>query len=117
MKIISTLTRIYVNDIEPALKFYEAVFGLKVTSRYESAGLEMAEVGNFLFIAGREEALRFVKRVSVTVVVDAVDEFRPQLEAAGAQILRMPQPGPAGKSMIVRHPDNLTVEYIERLVK
>ncbi len=115
MQVLKVLTRICVSELEPVVSFYEKALGLKASKPDEQPGLglESAEVGNFLFMAGNDRELRFAKRIFATFVVDSVEEFKNYLEGQGVQIVRAPQPSPCGVNMIVRHPDGLAVEYVE----
>lgn len=115
MKIIKTLTRIYVSEMDNTLKFYESLLGVKAGIRfsYQAMGLELAEVGNLLIIAGPDSALDMIRETQVTFLVDSIDQFKLYLESSGCEILRGPQQVPTGKNMTVRHPDRAVFEYVE----
>jgi len=59
MNIKQVLTRVYVNDIDPAIDFYEKLFNEKCANRFEykEAELELARVNDILIIAGSNIAL------------------------------------------------------------
>lgn len=115
MKVLSILTRVYVEDMQAALVFYEGLLNLKATLRfsYPEVGLELAQVGVFLLIAGSQQALRSFRDTTATMLVDSLSEFRTYLEANGAVLLRGPKQVPTGSNMTVRHPDGIVVEYVE----
>jgi len=113
--ILRTLTRICVNDLENTLRFYERLTGKTAALRFAmpAAGLELAQVGDVLIIAGKDDALRPVRATNATFLVDSVEEYLQFLIANGGTILRSPQKVPTGINMTVRHPDGLIVEYVE----
>lgn len=118
MKIIKVLTRLYVNDINNAKAYYEKLLKTNVGIEFkiQNMGLELAEVGDFLLIAGTEEALRPFRNTVVTILVDSVDEYKTYLESQGATILRGPSQVPTGRNMTVKHPDGIIMEYVEHSV-
>jgi predicted enzyme related to lactoylglutathione lyase len=115
MKILQTLSRLYISDLNSALEFYETLFGTPAAMRFEipSIGLELAQIGDILLIAGTDEALKSFRSTQATFLVDSLDEFRVYLEEKGAEILRGPDKVPTGRNMTVRHPDGSVVEYVE----
>ncbi len=76
-------------------------------------GLELAQVGDILLIAGSEEALKPFRNTQATMLVDSLDEFKVYLEEKGAEIIRGPDKVPTGRNMTVRHPDGSVIEYVE----
>ncbi len=116
MKVNKVFTRIYVNDMDSALHFYEMLLGKKARPRvhYPKMNLELAFVGSLLLVAGTEEELRPFKDIKATFLVDSVDEFAEFLKESGAHIIGRPEHVPTGKNMIARHPDGTLVEYLER---
>jgi hypothetical protein len=60
MKILKTLSRLYINDLNQALGFYEELLGTSSSLRFEmpQIGLELAQLGDILLIAGSDEALK-----------------------------------------------------------
>lgn len=115
MKVLKILSRIYVNDLSEYLDFYEALLGLKVELRFvmPQAGLELAQIGNILIIAGNEESLKPFRNTQATILVDSIDQFKAFLEKRGSQIIRGPSEVPTGINMTVRHPDGSIIEYVE----
>ena len=113
--ILRTLTRVCVNDLENTLRFYERLTGKPAALRFAlpAAGLELAQVGDLLIIAGKDAALQPVRATNATFLVDSVEEYLQFLIANGGTILRSPQEVPTGINMTVRHPDGLIVEYVE----
>jgi predicted enzyme related to lactoylglutathione lyase len=118
MKTIKTLSRIFVHDIDPAIKFYEKLFDLKVELRFSYAEkhLELAAVGNLLIIAGKKKDLAPFKETRFTILVDSLKEFKTFLLENGAVIIRDITTVPTGKNMTFRHPDGTIAEYVEHTV-
>jgi len=115
MKVIRIATRVYVNKLDLALSFYENLLGKKADMRftYPEVGLELAAVGDFLLLAGSEEALKPFKDTKVTLLVDSIEEFKSYLEENGAKIVRDIKNVPTGKNMTVEHPDGSIFEYVQ----
>ena len=115
MKVFKTLIRVYVDDLDSALSFYENLLGIKVRSRfgYPEMKLELATVGDILIIAGSREALKPFQDTNGTFLVDSVEEFRNYLEQRGGKIIRGIKDVPTGRNMTVQHPDGAVIEYVE----
>jgi predicted enzyme related to lactoylglutathione lyase len=115
MKILKTLSRLYVNDLNQVLEFYEELLDTPVAMRFkmQQIGLELAQVGNILLIAGSDEALKPFRSTQATFLVDSLDEFKAYLEEKGAKIIRGPNKVPTGRNMTVRHSDGSVIEYVE----
>lgn len=115
MKVLRTLIRIYVEDLDSAVDFYEKLLGVKCDLRflYREVGLELASVGQFLLLCGSAEALKPFHDTQATLIVDSVDEFKQFLEQNGTEIIRGTKVVPTGKNMTVKHPDGAIVEYVE----
>lgn len=115
MKILQTLSRFYVNDLNSALEFYEELLGSPAAMRFKipQIGLELAQIGSILLIAGSDEALKPFRSTQATFLVDSLDEFKAYLEEKGAEILRGPDKVPTGRNMTVKHPDGSVIEYVE----
>lgn len=115
MKILQTLSRLYINDLNSALEFYEELLGTPASMRFEipQIGMELAQIGDILLIAGSDEALKPFRSTQATFLVDFLDEFEAYLEQKGAEILRGPARVPTGRNMTVRHPDGSVIEYVE----
>lgn len=115
MKIIKTLIRVYVEELDSALSFYENLLGIKTDMRFTllQNNLELASVGNILLIAGSEQNLKPFQDTKGTFLVDSVDEFKYFLEQNGGKILRGPNNVPTGKNMTVEHPDGAIFEYVQ----
>lgn len=115
MKVLKTLSRVYINDLNPSIEFYEELLGTAAPMRFEipQIGLELAQVGDILLIAGSDEALKPFRSTQATMLVDSLDEFKTYLEEKGAEIIRGPNTVPTGRNMAVRHPDGSIIEYVE----
>ena len=115
MKVLKTLSRFYVNDLSSAVEFYEGLLGTPTAMRFEipQIGLELAQIGDILLIAGTDEALKPFRSTQATFLVDSLDEFKAYLEEKGAEIIRGPSKVPTGRNMTLRHPDGSVIEYVE----
>lgn len=115
MKIIQTLNRFYVSDINAAVDFYEKLLdetcGMRF--RYPQINLELAQVGGILLIGGPEEALKPFKGTQATFLVDSVTQYKEFLLRNGAFVVRDILKVPTGLNMTVRHADGTIVEYVE----
>lgn len=117
MKVLKTLSRLYVNDLTSALEFYEELLYTPAAMRFEipQIGLELAQVGDILLIAGSDEALKPFRSTQATFLVDSLDKFKAYLEEKGAEIIRGPSKVPTGRNMTLRHPDGSVIEYVEHI--
>lgn len=115
MKVEQILNRFYVRDITPAIAFYENMLGQKCCLRFEypEAGLELAQVGTILILAGTDEALAPFADTRATFIVDSVSEFREFLLESGATVVRDLRKVPTGRNLTVQHADGTVVEYVE----
>lgn len=115
MNILKTLIRVYTNDIESTIKFYESLFNLKVLLRFkmEDAGLELASVSNILIISGTDESLKPFINTNATFLVDSISEYKKLLLSNNCKILKDIAKVPTGFNMTVSHPDGLIIEYVE----
>jgi predicted enzyme related to lactoylglutathione lyase len=109
------LTRIYVNEIQTAIDFYEKLTNEKCANRFEykQARLEIARVNNLLIIAGSDEALEPFRNTVATILVDSITEYKDFLIDNGATILQDIQQVPTGFNMTIRHNDGVIIEYVE----
>ena len=115
MKVIKTMSRVYVHDMNGAVMFYETLCGEKcnLRFRYDEMKLELAGVGPLLIIAGTDEALAPFRGTSFTMRVDSIEEVKSYLLGNGAVIERDVRKVPTGWNMTARHADGTTVEYVE----
>ena len=115
MEILKKLVRIYVNDLDSAIAFYQKLTKHTVNRRFEMPqnGLELASIDDLLLICGKEEDLNPFKQTNATFLVDSLDEFKDFLESVGSTIIREPSQVPTGKNMTVKHPDGMVAEYVE----
>lgn len=115
MKVEHVLTRVYANDADAAVNFYENLFKRKCDSRfsYEEMGLEIAKVGGVLIVAGPASALEPFRETRATFLVDSVVQCKAWLLENGAEVLSDIKKVPTGFNMTVRHPDGMVAEYVE----
>jgi predicted enzyme related to lactoylglutathione lyase len=116
MKIQQILNRIYVNEMNQAVLFYENLLGEKCTMRFEHKQfhLEVAQVGSILLIGGSDEVLTSFRNTKATFVVDSILEFKDFLLKNGATIMKDIKKTPTVINMIVQHADGTIVEYVEQ---
>lgn len=119
MKVLKTLPRVYVDNLDYAVIFYEKLYNTKESIRFKMpvSGLELAQVGDILILCGSEDALKMYRNTRYTLLVDSVEEYKIHLEQAGASIIREPKQVPTGVNMTVQHPDGSIVEYVEHTSK
>ena len=117
MNIKRILTRIYVNEINPAIDFYERLTNEKCANRFEykPAGLEIARINNLLIIAGSDDTLKPLKNIAATILVDSIIEYKDFLIKNGAAILQDIQQVPTGFNMTIKHKDGVAIEYVEHI--
>ncbi|MCO7125507.1 VOC family protein [Sporolactobacillus shoreicorticis] len=115
MKIKKTYFRMYVSNLDEVLPYYEKLLGIHPDLRfkYPEMHLELASIGDFLFVAGKSEDLKTFNTTKVTFMVDALDDFLIYFEQNNFEIIREPRIVPTGKNVTVRHPDGLIAEYVE----
>ena len=115
MNINQVLTRVFVNDMNTAIEFYEKLFNKKCVSRfiYQEVELELAQVDNILLICGSEESLKPFLDTKATFSVDSIIEYKNYLLTHGATIIRDIKKVPTGMNMTIKHPDGTIIEYVE----
>ena len=117
MKILQVLTRVYLSreQLETNVAFYESLFGERcgVRESYPEVGIEAAQVGSILLIAGSDQALGPLKATQANFLVDALSEWKDYLEKNGAIILEGPKQAPTGMEMRVKHPDGTWIKYVQ----
>jgi predicted enzyme related to lactoylglutathione lyase len=115
VKVIKTLARVYVNDMEAAIPFYETLCGEKCGLRfkYSEMNLELAGIGSLLVIAGTDDALEPFRSTLFTMRVDSIREIKDYLVSHGGVIERDIAKVPTGFNMTARHADGTKVEYVE----
>ncbi len=115
MKVIQILSRIYVNEIDTAIHFYEKLLLEKCSSRFEypQVKLEIAQTSNILLIGGSDEALKPFIDTTATFLVDSVEEFKEFLLKNDATIIRDIRQVPTGLNVTLRHKDGTIIEYVE----
>lgn len=113
MEILGATLRVCVDDIETAIPFYERLAGGRAL-RFERGGVQVAAVGCFLLMSGPPAELDLLRKVAATIAVTDVEEAHKTLTELGADIIAGPVPTPAGRNLIVRHPDGAVYEYVDR---
>lgn len=117
MRVLNILSRVYLggDELDRAISFYEHILDMTCRLRFTHPrlGLELAQVGSVLLIAGSMDDLDPVNLTHMTFLVDSINDFRGKLVSEGAVILEGPNDVPTGLNMRVQHPDGTIVEYVE----
>ena len=104
------LARVFVSDLDAAMPLYQELAGTTEVRRFGFRGVELAQVGPFLLLAGDTAAYR---DRTATLLVESLTPVLAALQAAGAEVVEGPSPAPNGARLIARHPDGAVFEYIE----
>lgn len=114
MKILKIVNRIYVNELDKAVPFYEELFQTKATRfNYWDKKLDIAAIGDFLLVSGTDEALALVRDTAICFLVDGIHDYKTWLLENGAVIRHDITKDFSGYNMIVQQPDGTVVEYVE----
>ncbi|WP_323173630.1 hypothetical protein [Natrialba sp. PRR66] len=117
MEILNVLTRVYLEPakFESTIAFYQELFNQEpeIKFAYEEMGLELAQIGSVLLIAGSEERLEPFLDTQATILVDELENCREFLSSHGATIVEEPKSVPTGWNMLVKHPDGTLCEYVQ----
>lgn len=89
MDILGATLRIYVDDLDKAIPFYEGLAGGEAL-RFERGGVQAAAIGCFLLMSGPESQLEVLRKVAATIAVSDVEETRHVLGSLGADIIAGP---------------------------
>lgn len=116
MNVKQILNRIYVNEMDQTVAFYENLLDEKCSMRFEHKQfhLELAQVGSILIICGTDEVLKSFRDTQAAFIVDSIIEFKDFLLENGATIMKGVKETPTGLNMIVKHFDGTIVEYVEQ---
>lgn len=106
----SVLARVYVDNIDDALPFYQELTGLGEQKRFTYRGMRLVKIGVFLLVQGADTKIR---SHAATVDVTDVETVAQIIEHAGGKLLEGPAAGPNGPRLIAAHPDGTIVEYIQ----
>lgn len=114
MKLLRIVTRIYVNELDKAILFYEELFQTKATrfNRWDKK-LDIAAVGDFLLVSGTEEALSLERDTALIFLVDDIHAYKAWLLDKGAVIRQDITGDFSGYNMTVQQPDGMVVEYVQ----
>jgi predicted enzyme related to lactoylglutathione lyase len=115
MKVLQYFTRICVENMDEALKFYENLLGEKCANRflYAEMNLEISRVGSFLIISGSGKDLLPFRATGATLVVDSVSEFRDYLLTNKGKIVRDIKKVPTGYNCTIQNSDGTVIEYVQ----
>jgi hypothetical protein len=113
MAVLTTYARIYVDDLDTALPTFAALTGAQPGLRFTYRGVELANIGDYLLVAGGSEALAPFRNVQATSIVENLDEVLAVVAREGGETLDGPNDVPTGRNLTVRHPGGAVVEYVE----
>ncbi|GAA2710294.1 hypothetical protein GCM10010315_09910 [Streptomyces luteosporeus] len=113
MPALATLARVYVDDLDVALPTFVALTGEQPRLRFSYRDLDLASVGDYLLLAGSEEALAPYRGTHATAIVESLDQVLELTEQHGGKILDGPNEVPTGRNMTVLHPGGATIEYVQ----
>ncbi|MGW7351526.1 VOC family protein [Streptomyces sp. Z26] len=113
MEILGTSLRVCVDDLDAAIPVYEKLTDAEA-ARFRSGPVSVAAVGPFFLMSGPQEHLDILRKITATLAVRDVDDAVTDLRTVGAEIIAGPQPSPAGRTLIARHPDGSVFEYVDR---
>lgn len=108
--ILGAPARIYVDDIDAALPFYQALGAPDEPDRFANRGMRLAKAGAVLLV---EEADDRARSHAASIAVCHVDEVVRAVNDGGGTVLDGPAPGPNGPRLVVRHLDGAVVKYVE----
>ncbi|MES2338887.1 MAG: VOC family protein [Pseudomonadota bacterium] len=117
MRILNILARrcLPLERFDAAVMFHETLIGQRARLRfdYPEYDLKLAQVASLLFIGGSAESLAPFAATDVTFLVDDIAGWQRHLPGMGATIVEPVKIVPTGWNMLVRHPDDTLVEYVE----
>ncbi|WP_094191665.1 VOC family protein [Streptomyces katrae] len=113
MPALTTLARVYVDDLDVALPTFVELTGEQPRLRFAYRDLTLASIGGFLLLAGTKEALAPYRGTHATALVESIDQVVRLTERDGGEILDGPNEVPTGRNLTVRHPGGATIEYVE----
>jgi predicted enzyme related to lactoylglutathione lyase len=108
--ITEVIVRVFVDDLDAAVPFYERLADGAEAKRFAFRDVELASVGPFLLLSGNTAAYR---DRTATLVVKDLGPVLAAIESAGGEAVEGPAPGPNGERLIARHPDGSVFEYIQ----
>lgn len=115
MNVLAVVPRLYVSDLQTHLEFYKILLRQEKPQEFQMNGTHVIRFTNLLLIEEVDEPLK--KRVAVTIVIDNLQEVKKLILNYNGVIITEPIQIPTGMKMIVRHPDNNIIKYIEPTLK
>ena len=104
-----------IDEIDAAIETYETLLGQspRLCFDYPEKQLRIVQIGQILLIGGSAAALEAFQATTMTFLVSDLSAYSDYLPMIGATIVRPIQTVPSGRNMLVRHPDDSLVEYVE----
>ncbi len=114
MAVLATFARMYVNDLDAAIKALDdcGVSGVRLRFGH-AAGLQLALVGDVLVLAASNEMLQPFRTTDLTVIVDDLEDAIGAAKAGGAIISRDPAYQAVGRNVTLSFPAGPVVEFVE----
>ncbi|WP_227979253.1 VOC family protein [Nocardia spumae] len=113
MRILKTYARLFVTDPDRAVPIYEQLVGAPADLRFRFERAEIAAIGDFLVVAGPDEAIAGYRDTIGPVIVDDLTAVREFLAGIGGTVLGEPVTSPTGDVLYARHPDGTQIEYVQ----
>ena len=121
MNILEAYTRVFVDSdkFTSTIMFYEQLTQghSRFRTNYDAIHLQIADVfsahATFLILAGTPEARKPFENIPLTLRVDDIQAVIRELDSLGAEQVTKQASGPTGVNVHYRHPDGLTVEYVQ----
>jgi len=111
MKVLKVLPRLVVDDLDTAVRAFEAVIGDTAT-RFSSGDLNLAKIGD-LVLAQPPDSKPNLKQIQVVFVVDDVEEVASLLAAQNIEIVEPLGATGIGRRIVARGSATALVEYTE----
>lgn len=115
MKVFKTYSRMYVNDIDASISFYERLLGESCSQRFKYAemDLELANIGPVIIIAGSDDALKEYRATNATFIVDSVQEVKDFIVQDGGAVVRDIRAVPTGFNVTMKNRDGSVIEFVQ----
>lgn len=121
MKVLNVLTRQHLElaQFDAAVGFYEGLLEQEARLRLTvlDGRLRIAQVASMLLIGADAPLLAAIDGIRAAYLVEDIAAFAEHLPRQGATIVEPLATIATGRSMLVRHPDGMLVEYVEHLRK
>ena len=111
--VIKIYSRVFTNDTDASLTFFEPLLGIKPDYRFKMGELEITGLGDICLVAGTNEVLDPIRQTRGPFIVDDLEKTKSLLLKGGAVITKAESDAPTGRLFYARHPDGTEVEYLQ----